>query len=1038
MTTGSAPVPVLEARSGAASDAPATLAGLPAHALSVEADAPAAEARAAFLGDPELPGLILTRKGAYAGMLARRGFMEGLARIAGEETLLSRPLDRLMGAEPDEPLLLGASDRIEDAARLVLQRPPEQAYDPVVVGFPGGVRRVMAARTILLAMARATETAKAENQRLMKELEDQRRRLQRQAMALQDIARLEPLRGSDFDWTVGGIASQIAFTLFLDRVAVWRLDETGGRMAAIPVASHGVRPWDAEEFPVARYPVYRHALKESRQVLVVEDVESDPRVAELLEPALRPAGVGSLVHVCVHLADRPVALLRCESRSPRRWTDSEVHFIEAAANFVALAAIGEERNRAVEALHESEARLLQVLAASPGGVCIVDLDGGIRFANSSLCALFGRTEGQMLRTGIADLYADPDEHRRCLERFGERDALRGVETAFRRPGAEGGGPGGGSGDRPLWAIMSWERTRFEERPAIVVWLFDITARKEAEDRLRQSKEQAEAATRAKSSFLATMSHEIRTPMNGVLGMLDILGRSPLDGDQERSVTVIRESAMSLMRIIDDILDFSKIEAGKLDLDPVPTRLDGLFDGVLATLDPVAGRKGVDLAASVDPSVPPWLSADPVRLRQILMNLAGNAVKFTENGSVTLTAESLGREGETVRLRLCVSDTGIGLTRAQADRLFQPFAQAEGSTTRRYGGTGLGLSICRQLVQLMGGCIGVQSEPGKGSLFWIELPLPVAEPAPAEPETGPQPGRDAPPAGAWVRTLPRLAPDGPILVADDHPINREVILQQLEQLGCTAEAVTDGQEALEALESGRYVLLLTDWDMPRMDGLELTRTIRTREAAAGADAGPAFPGAPAPLPIVGITANALSGEAERCIAMGMDDCLTKPVDSLRLARCLARWIPEASGPSAPPSSAPPSSAPPSSVPAPASRPVPSAAPASGGEAIDTRGFRDILGDDRDAIRGLLHRYLATSAPVRDQLASAIAAHESAEEVRRHAHGLKGASGMVRAGALAAACHEIETAAMAGDWIRISEYSMAFENSWKDVREFIERY
>ncbi|WP_049976072.1 GAF domain-containing hybrid sensor histidine kinase/response regulator [Azospirillum sp. B506] len=719
-------------------------------------------------------------------------------------------------------------------------------------------------------------------------LRSDRRRLLRQTMALHDITRLESIRCSDFGQALGDIARILAFTLHVDRVAVWTVTEAAGGLQATPVASHGLNAWEAEALPLSRFPLYCEALTAERS-LVAESPAGDSRFAELLEPVLLPAGVISLVHLCVKVDGRPVALLRCEQRrTGRRWTDDEVHFIESVAGFVALASIGQDRNRAVQALHDSEKRL------------------------------------------------------------------------------------------------------------------------------RQAKDQAEAATRAKSDFLAMMSHEIRTPMNGVLGMLDILGRSRLDAGQERSVAVIRDSAVSLLRIIDDILDFSKIEAGKLELDPVPLRLPDLVEGVTATLSPMAAEKGVILTGAVDPAIPPWLIADPVRLRQILLNLANNAIKFTAEGEIGVSISGLGVADGRAALRIAVRDSGIGLTREQADRLFQPFVQAEQSIARRFGGTGLGLSICHKLAERMGGRIGVDSEPGRGSIFWVELVLPVSDVPPEPDPAAPSPDRGG--------EMPTLLPDGPILIADDHPINREVILRQLDLLGCAADAVGDGKAALDALARKRYVLLLTDWDMPEMDGLELTRAVRAREAA-----GSGLAGLPGRLPIVGITANAFSREVERCLAMGMDDCLTKPVETVRLGHCLGRWLPTGAPVQAPASAKAAFS--PSAEP-----PVPSDA----GEAIDTRRFHDLLGDDRAAIRGLLKRFLETSLPLRERLGEAIADGRSAEEVRQQAHALKGASGMVGASALATVCLALEKAAMADDWAGIGAASEALAPAWNRVNAFVDRY
>ncbi len=494
-----------------------------------------------------------------------------------------------------------------------------------------------------------------------------------------------------------------------------------------------------------------------------------------------------------------------------------------------------------------------------------------------------------------------------------------------------------------------------------------------------------------------MSHEIRTPMNGVLGMLDILAQTPLSSEQEHAVGLIRESAFALLRIIDDILDFSKIEAGKLDLEQVPVVLADLTAGVTATLAPLAQKKGLALQCRLDPAVPPCVLGDPVRLRQILFNLLGNAVKFTTSGAVTLRLAP-GPEGG---VQVTVTDTGIGLSSDQIAGLFQPFAQADPSTARRFGGSGLGLSICRLLVSLMGGEIGVESTPGRGSRFWVHLPLPPAT----------EPGGDLVPAAPILPGyLPDLGGRGRVLVADDHPINREVILRQLQRLNCCAEAVENGEEALDRLTNGGFALLLTDCDMPVIDGYRLTRLLRLAEADDPAASR---------LPIIGITANAQADAADLCRDSGMDDCLIKPVDTARLGACLAAWLPPA------PAVAPPPSPPPAAP-----------MPAEAGAAIDTRSFEALLDGDRAGIRGLLARFLESSTPIYADLDHALAQSDAMETIRQLAHKLKGAA--VGARRLAEACLQIERAAQADDLPAGGHDRAALAAAWVAVAAFISSY
>ncbi|MBC7820392.1 MAG: response regulator [Planctomycetaceae bacterium] len=404
----------------------------------------------------------------------------------------------------------------------------------------------------------------------------------------------------------------------------------------------------------------------------------------------------------------------------------------------------------------------------------------------------------------------------------------------------------------------------------------------ANEALTEARIAALQAAQAKTDFLRHMSHEIRTPMNGVMGMIQLLLATTLSPEQRRYATISQTSGRTLLALIDDILDLSKMEARKIALENLTFSVRHTIDDVVQLLSVLAGAKGLHIHSRVSEDIPQLLRGDAHRLRQVLTNLAGNAIKFTERGEITLDAaldcESVG----TATVRFAVTDTGIGIRPDQAQALFSPFVQADTSTTRKYGGTGLGLSISKQLVDLMGGKIGLESQEGKGSTFWFtavfettpeSILVSTLEPA----STVEQRSASEVVEGGFAR--PSVKAKGHaarILLADDNPTNLAVGLAQLELLGYNADAVANGAEALEALQQGTYDLVLMDSEMPTMDGYEATRRIRESSNAH--------------IPIIGVTAHATSSDRDRCIREGMNGFLSKPVDLHLLAEVLERWIP----------------------------------------------------------------------------------------------------------------------------------------------------
>ncbi len=407
--------------------------------------------------------------------------------------------------------------------------------------------------------------------------------------------------------------------------------------------------------------------------------------------------------------------------------------------------------------------------------------------------------------------------------------------------------------------------RIEEQITGHVVVFrDMRLQKAAETELRRAKELAEDAAATKASFLATMSHEIRTPLNGVIGTATLLSDTQLDDNQQHYVSTLKRSAEVLLSLINDILDFSKMDAGKMQLANSAFSLSALMHDLDSMFHDQFTQKGVRVHYQVDPQLPDWLLGDEHRLRQVMINLVGNALKFTERGGVSVRVLQLERQNQHARIRFSVKDTGIGISPAAQARLFEAFTQADSSTTRQFGGTGLGLTISKKIVELMQGNLQVESSEGKGSHFFFDIDLSETD----------SPVIAAPPSDAISSTSHQ---DKRLLLVEDNKINQLVAGKFLQKFGYQYDIAENGAEALERIETQTYDAILMDCQMPVLDGFEATKRIRLQEQ-----------GSQRHLPIIGLTANALEGDREKCLACGMDDFTTKPINLNELESKLKHW------------------------------------------------------------------------------------------------------------------------------------------------------
>ena len=672
--------------------------------------------------------------------------------------------------------------------------------------------------------------------------------------------------------------------------------------------------------------------------------------------------------------------------------------------------------KAVE-LQNSQSNWFSLVEALPQLVWSTQPDGSCDYVSKQWTAYTGVPRRALLGSGWLET-VHPEDHARvdaaandgfaAGKSFAYEYRLRAANGAYR------------------WFVARGQPIRGGEDDSITQWFgtsTDIDDQKRSEERLEaavsertmalaEAVERAEFAAKAKSEFLAVMSHEIRTPMNGVIGMAHLLADSPLTPQQRRFVATIHSSGKALLAIINDILDFSKIEAGKLDLEHLEFDVKTLADESFELVAFTASQKGLQLSLDIAANVPPRVIGDAARLQQILLNLLSNAVKFTESGSVSVRVSSAVPLDKTTRLRFSVQDTGIGLTPEQQARLFEPFTQADSSTSRRFGGAGLGLSIAKHLAGLMGGTIGVSSAVGHGSTFWCEVLVGLG----THPATDTVQSSRTPAGHDEVYRDLFAGRHNRILLADDNVTNQEVALGMLAQIGLSADVVGDGVQALDAIDSICYDLVLMDVRMPILDGLEATRRIRSAELRLkNKESDPPV----SRLPIIAMTAGALNGDREKCFEAGMDDYISKPISPQSLVRALDKWLPQI-------------------VPGGShivDHPEIPAAPSAGSpKVLNMDAFLARLKGNKPLARKILDGFMGDAARQLQLLSESIATGDI-HEIEDNAHRIKGASACVGGEAMSAVALGIEKAANAGDLTAIDLRLADLDSQFADLRQAI---
>lgn len=669
------------------------------------------------------------------------------------------------------------------------------------------------------------------------------------------------LSAADIDSGISNALEAIGKFSQVDRSYIHILDKNGYK-------SIFIRQWTAPAVATMSTKTICEAdLACFKQTLSRQEVFRATKLKELTENAKAEQQFLDEQHIksiiCVPISgDKSVAgYIGFDSLAAEKiWTDETISLLKMVGHIFVTAL---QRKWNEESLHERELFLNTVIETAKDAVITVNEEGMISIFNPAAEQIFGHRRDEIAGRPFDKLIAGDFDI--CKEQlkpcFGKTIEL----TALHR-------------DRSTFPMeLSLSEGKYSGKRIIIAVARDISVRRAAMESMQRAKEAAEAANKTKSEFLANISHEIRTPMNAIIGMTDLLLDTRLSDEQQDYTRVVSGNAKSLLQIINDLLDFSKIEAGKLELDRVEFGLIPCAVWVRDSLLHSATTKGLELTCNVRPDVPSILTGDPAKLRQILLNIVGNAIKFTNKGRVAIDISVAEQTSAETKLHFAVIDDGVGIQPDFKSKLFQPFTQLDGANSRKYGGTGLGLAICKRLVEMMHGEIGVKSEQGCGSTFWFTV---VLGNPPIDSATGSDAAKQVAIRAKSSLKKSKRYEGCRLLLVDDNPVNRKLALRILEKLGIKAEPAANGIEAIKALQKFSYDAVLMDIQMPEMDGYEATRVIRD----------PASAVLDHKIPIIAVTANVMSGDREKCLEAGMDDYVSKPIAIDKLTATLNNHLP----------------------------------------------------------------------------------------------------------------------------------------------------